>query len=329
MKWLTVEQLDDLARGATILGSGGGGPPSYNRLITQQMIETYGPVPLLSLDDLSDDDVVVPVAFMGAPLVALEKIPSGKEFTSIFTKMPKPPTVLVAAEIGGGNAFTPLWVAAKHRFPVLDADTIGRAFPKLQMSACTIAGIKPSPAYLADGFGNVEEILHEDPLMVESIARQKVISMGSRGAVVIYVMSGSQAKKTLVAGTISRAIELGSKCPSQFLASGMIVDVDHSVTHGFLCGSACLHTEEGSYHLDYQNEFLRVRKGNQAVALTPDIITLIEQDSGLPITTSTLQYGLRVNLLVLEAPAIWRTEKGMELAGPKVFGYEEEICALE
>lgn len=326
MEWLTTEQLDDLARGAAILGSGGGGSPSYNKLITQQMINTHGPIQLLSVEELADDAVVVPVAFMGAPLVALEKIPTGREFPAIFSKMPQKPTVLMAAEIGGGNALTALWVAAKLRMPVLDADTIGRAFPELQMSTCTIFDVKPSPAYLADGVGNVVEIHSDDPKKVELFARQLTIAMGSRAAVALYIMSGKRAKEVVVAGTVSKAIEMGRQLKGNLLASGMIVDVNHKVDKGFLLGTTTLHTDLGDYVLDYQNEFLRVRHHNRAVALTPDIITLIEQDSGIPITTASLQYGLRVDLMILEAPSIWRTPKGMALIGPKVFGYEEEIC---
>lgn len=324
MKLLTINELDDLARGAAILGSGGGGSPSYNRLITQQMIETYGPVQVMSVEELEDDAVVVPVAFMGAPLVALEKIPTGREFPAIFSKMTKKPTVLMAAEIGGANAFTPLWAAAMLGLPVLDADTIGRAFPQLQMSTCTLFDIKPSPTYLADGFGNVVEIHSDNPHKVENFARQVTVSMGSRAAVAIYLMSGAQAKNAVVPGTLSHAIEMGRRPTGKKLASGMIVDVNHKVDRGFLVGTTRLHTGLGDYELDYQNEFLRVRKGNQSVALTPDIITLIEQDSGTPITTATLQYGLRVDLMILEPPSIWRSPEGLALAGPKVFGYEEE-----
>lgn len=326
MRWLTAEQMDDLARGATILGSGGGGAPLYNKLITQQMVETYGPIPLITVDELENDAIVVPIAFMGAPLVALEKIPTGKEFTAIFSKMAKKPSVLMAAEIGGANAFTPLWVAAQLGLPVLDADTIGRAFPELQMSTCTIFGIKPSPAFLADGFGNVVEIHSDDPKMVETFARQVTMTMGSRAAVALYIMSGAQAKECVVAGTVSQALDIGRQSHGKRVASGIIVDVNHRLERGFLFGTARLDTELGIYELDYQNEFLRLRHGKAPLALTPDIITLIEQDSGVPITTASLQYGLRVDVVILEAPSIWRTSKGMELVGPKVFGYEEIIC---
>ncbi len=329
MKYLTIAQLDDLARGAAILGSGGGGAPTYNRLIAQQMIEKYGPVKILSVDELKNDDIVVPVAFMGAPLVALEKIPTGQEFSAIFSKMTKKPTVLMAAEIGGANAFTPIWVAAMHGLPILDADTMGRAFPELQMSTCTIFDVASSPAYLADSGGNVVIIHSQNPYKVESLARHITIEMGSRAAVAIYIMSGEQAKNSVVSGSISRALEVGQSLQKEVIASGMIKDVNQQVDKGFLIGVACLSTSQGDFYLDYRNEFLRVRHQEESIILTPDIITLIEQDSGMPITTASLQYGLRVDLVVIKAPAVWYTEKGMALVGPKAFGYEEKICILE
>lgn len=323
MKLLTVEHLNDLARGAIILGSGGGGAPSYNQMITQQMIEKFGPIEMICVDELSEEDVVAPLAFMGAPLVALEKLPSGREFDAIFSAMPSRPTVLTPAEIGGANAFTPLWVAAKLKIPVLDGDTIGRAFPEVQMSVCTIEGIKPYPAYLSDSYGNVIQINHEEPGKVENLTREVTISMGSRAAIAIYIMTGKEAKRTIIPGTISKAIELGKEKNLDSITSGVIVDVDHCIRQGFLCGTARLRTQDGEiFYLDYRNEFLRVRHLDKSVALTPDIIALIEQDTGIPITTSNLQYGLRVNLIVLDAPSIWKTPIGMDLVGPKVFGYE-------
>ena len=106
--------------------------------------------------------------------------------------------------------------------------------------------------------------------------------MGSRAAVALYIMSGKQAKEAVVAGSVTKAIEMGSNHQGTLLASGMIGDVNHKVDGGFLLGTTILHTNKGDYELDYQNEFLRVRLGKRPVVLTPDIITLIEQIQGIP-----------------------------------------------
>ena len=76
----------------------------------------------------------------------MERLLSGNELSillqTIEEKLLRKPTVLMAAEIGGANAFTPLLAAAKTGLPILDADMIGRAFPELQMSSCFLKILK-------------------------------------------------------------------------------------------------------------------------------------------------------------------------------------------
>ncbi len=75
-----IEDLEDIARGAAILGAGGGGDPYLGRLLAENAIRTYGPVTLVDMDELTDDAMVLPVAIMGAPTVIVEKPPAGTEF---------------------------------------------------------------------------------------------------------------------------------------------------------------------------------------------------------------------------------------------------------
>ena len=42
-------------------------------------MRSHGPVTLIELADLGDDDLVVPAAMMGAPTVMVEKLPRGDE----------------------------------------------------------------------------------------------------------------------------------------------------------------------------------------------------------------------------------------------------------
>ena len=321
--------LDDLARGAAILGSGGGGAPSYNLELTRQMIEAYGAPQIVSFDELKDDDLVVPIAFMGAPLAALEKIPSGEEFKAIFRALPKGKrVVLVPAEIGGANAFTPLWIGAMMGLPVLDGDTIGRAFPELQMSVCTLHGVSASPAYIADALGNLVKVEARDSHSIERIARQVAVSMGARALVAIYLMEGNLAKKVCIEGSISKAIELGKKRDFTPLFSGTVIDVDRKIENGFLKGRAKIENGflKGSakiqgdriLELYYQNEYL-LAKTDKVIAETPDIIMLLEQESQIPITSSSLSYGLRVDLISFKAPSIWKSPEGLALAGMEYF----------
>ena len=76
MRIIDESVLEDLALGAAVLGTGGGGDPYIGKLMARQAIRDYSPVELYTLDELDDDDLVVPTAMMGAPTVMVEKMPA-------------------------------------------------------------------------------------------------------------------------------------------------------------------------------------------------------------------------------------------------------------
>ena len=77
-RMIGVADLDDIAIGGAILGTGGGGDPYIGKLMAQQAIRKFGPVRMIEVDELDDDALVVPCAMMGAPTVMIEKIPQGR-----------------------------------------------------------------------------------------------------------------------------------------------------------------------------------------------------------------------------------------------------------
>jgi DUF917 family protein len=336
MKKLTIDDLDPLALGTAILGSGGGGDPSDGVLMARHALETYGDVTLLDPSELDPSALVVPLAFMGAPLVSIEKLPSSKELLKLITlieeTLGRPVDALMPAEIGGSNAFTPFFIAGQLDLPVVDADEIGRAFPELQMSSSNLMGISCSPAFLSDSQGNTVVIRAKNANSTEHIGRHVTVAMGSSCALALYLLEGHQVAHATVNGSISQAIALGravqnSKEPisglldiagGQLLAQGMIHDIDQSIRDGFLEGTVGI----GDVELLFQNEYLLARRGKDVLGCTPDILMLLETDSGTPITSELLRYGLRVSLVCLPAPAIWQTEKGLALVGPQAFGFD-------
>ena len=81
MNEITLDDVEDLAAGCGILGTGGGGHTYPGTLMVIQALQDHGPVPLVDLDDLDDlgDGLIVPIGTIGAPTVGLEKLPSGTE----------------------------------------------------------------------------------------------------------------------------------------------------------------------------------------------------------------------------------------------------------
>lgn len=332
MKLLTVDHLKPLSLGCAILGSGGGGDPRYDLLMATHALQRFGPVRLMETSELTQKDLVVPIAFIGAPLVSQERLPSGREFTALLQAieevMGQAPTVLMPGEIGGANAFTPLSIAARCGLPLLNADTIGRAFPALQMSSCHLHGVSPTPAFIVDHFGNVEVIYPNTCEKLEEQARQLTMRCGSSALLGVYLMKGDQAATAVIKDSYTTALNIGTTLElgvEPFLAlpqvseltRGKIVDIDQVIRDGFLTGSVTL---DQGLTLLYQNEYLLAKNGSSVLAATPDILMLIEEDSGNPITSESLKFGLRVILIRLPAPPIWNTAEGIKLVGPQAFG---------
>ena len=84
MRLLHEENIEDIALGAAVLGTGGGGDPYVGKLMAREAIRQYGPVELYTLDELDDDDLIVPAAGMGAPIVIVEKLPAGDDMIRAF-----------------------------------------------------------------------------------------------------------------------------------------------------------------------------------------------------------------------------------------------------
>ena len=72
--------------------------------------------------------------------------------------------------------------------------------------------------------------------------------------------------------------------------------------------------------LEMQNEVLLAIEDGEALAVAPDVISVIGTDSGEPVPTESLRFGHRVALVACASPSIWTTPEGLDLVGPEAFG---------
>ncbi|WP_219414504.1 DUF917 domain-containing protein [Pseudonocardia nigra] len=350
MREITAELLPDMARGAAVLGTGGGGDPYVGRLLAQQAIREHGPVTLVDVDEVPDDAVIVPTALMGAPTVMLEKLPSGDEISralrAVEELIGRPATHTVSLEAGGLNSMTPFVVAAEQSLPLIDADGMGRAFPELQMLLPTLAGVTAAPMAMADERGNTLALRTIDNPWAERLARSVAVEMGCTAATSLYVLTGRQLKDHMVAGTITLCERIGTAIRrareehtdpvaaaadvlgGRRVFTGKVVDVTRRTAGGFARGEARLTgsgPDTGSVlELSFQNEHLVARRDGRVVVSVPDLICVLDADTGEPVTTETLRYGLRVSVLGAPCDPRWRTPAGLALAGPGYFGYDHD-----
>src|SRR3954470_16948302 len=224
MREIGIPELRDIARGAAVLGTGGGGDPYIGRILAEQAIREHGPVTLVEVDEVPADALVVPSAMIGAPTVMVEKLPAGGEAPAALRALEevlgRAVTHTVSIEAGGLNSTVPFVTAAALGLPVVDADGMGRAFPEVQMVLCTLVGVQAAPLALADEKGNSLVMRTVDNGWAERFARTATIEMGCSAMMAVYPLAGSELEDAMVPGTITLCQELGALIRAERAAHG-------------------------------------------------------------------------------------------------------------
>lgn len=355
MRKIGKQEIEDIAVGAALLGTGGGGDPYIGKLMALQAIEEYGEITLLDIDEVPDDALVVPSSMMGAPTVMLEKAPSGEEAIQAFKQLEeylgKKTFGTFPIEAGGVNSMLPFALAARLGLPVIDVDGMGRAFPELQMVTFYLDGISATPAVIADEKGNTALLTTIDNVWTERIARATTIQMGGSVMNAMYSMTGKNLKESGISNILKLEEEIGKairlakdnnvnpiekvlETVGGFkLFNGKVIDINRKTETGFARGVATfegLNENKGEIlQLRFQNEHLLAQTDQRLLCVTPDLIAVLDAETGLPITTEGIRYGARCVVIGIPCHPKWRTEKGIETVGPKYFGYEVDYIPVE
>ena len=84
---ITLEDIESLAVGAWVLGTGGGGSPYLGLLNMRALYKEGHQVQLMPAADLADDDWVAAVSNMGAPLVGQERLTDSRTIARAVSLM--------------------------------------------------------------------------------------------------------------------------------------------------------------------------------------------------------------------------------------------------
>ncbi|MGM0215322.1 DUF917 domain-containing protein [Enterococcus sp. AZ109] len=356
MRYLDEAAIEDIAVGAAFLGTGGGGDPYIGKMMALSAIKEFGPVKMVNPQDVADEDFFLPSAMMGAPSVLIEKFPKGDEFVRVFEKLGRYMGVEKVAgtfpmEAGGVNSMIPIVVAASLQIPLVDCDGMGRAFPELQMTTFNLGGISAAPMAITDEKGNIGIMETISNKWTERLARVQTVEMGASSLVSLYPSTGRQLKdhgihnivtfsekigKIIRSNDLDEATKLSSLLElinGTQLFEGKIIDVIRRLEGGFNFGEATiegLNQDLGSEtKIFFQNENLIAEKDGVPMAMTPDLICMVDLETLMPVTTEALKYGKRVRVIALPCDNKWRTESGIQTVGPRYFGYDLDYVPLE
>src|SRR5215467_226546 len=258
---VSAAELESLAIGAWILGTGGGGSP-YLALLNMRKLYRQGVVcSLLDPMDLADDARVAVVSNMGAPLVGQERLTDPQTIARAVRMMEEYRgcrfDAVMSLEIGGGNSLQPFMAAAVLGLPVVDADCMGRAFPEAQMTSFAIHDLTMYPLTLADVRDNAVVVARAASWKwMERLSRKACVEVGSIASTCKAPRTGKEVKECAILYSTSKAIRIGQAVRAarrahrdpieavlvseggQRLFAGKLQDVDRRATEGFLRGKA-------------------------------------------------------------------------------------------
>lgn len=334
--------------GSSFFSCGGGIP--YKNSIELMNSSNAENISLVSLDELSYDDWLCTVYAIGASgrskkdyktfLLAIECL---EQHLGVHIKG------IIPGEIG--SEVNAVWTASKKNISLVDTDMVGgRAVPEEDMDMYGILNIDSTPVIVVNDQSDVIIVKNsKNGSILESVYRAFAVASGGYCYIASRPIRKADAQLILTPGTISRSIligdailtckgeaelinALGEKCNSKLLASGKITSNVLKDEPGFLSGVTQISGsgvfDGNEFTIHYKNENIILFSGKRCLCSVPDSISIIDSDSLLPVSNSSLQ--LRSNVLVFGTPAfpIWKTGKGIELLGPRRFGFQEDYVPL-
>lgn len=343
MERLTEDAIDQVVRGAAHFGSGSGGDPHLGRQIMTAAIRHHGPVSLVSAGTLAPDAPVLPVVSAGAPYALLEKAHSADEAESlraaVEARIGRECAAVLPIQLGSVNVAVPVAVAAQLGLPCLDADLMRRTLPSIDLTLLSLAGHPVPPITVAGGRGVLVEFSSGDDTVLGELLRAVMPGLGLVALVSAYRVTARDCLWLGTDGAISQCARIGAAhaavSPEStagyepylrasgglMLCTGTVAELVQHSTDGWPRGVATLRTPQGFVRIDFQNENLVVSREGTVLVTVPDLINLVDAESGALVQTTDVALGQEVHIVSGPVDDRWHTPEGLAMIGPRAFGY--------
>lgn len=357
MRNLNREDLISILYGAAILGTGGGGSLAEGIEMIDEALAAGKTFTLVSFDEMDPDDIIGTPYACGAisPLTEEEKkkyarLPETEESFYIMGMkqmeeyMGKEMKAVISTELGGGNTATALYCGAMSGKLIADGDPAGRSVPALQHSTYFLNDIPMCPISVMNRFGEGAIITNVfDDERAEDLVRALAVVSQNTVAVVDHVNTAQVLKDAVIRGAISHSetigkafltakekgedfvsavIEAGKGKP---MFNGVVTKSNFETRDGYTFGDTVIQGtgeyEGHTLHIWYQNENIISWLDDKFFVTVPDLICVFDLDEKMPQLNPYAREGENVAVICLPAPTEWTTQRGLEVFGPRSFGY--------
>ena len=265
---------------------------------------------------------------------------------------------IIPFELGPSNTVVALDAAARSNRTLIDGDYIGRALPKMSQALPAVLGHPTWPVSICDPWGNA--LIMTDaasPTVAERIGKMisrvtKAVDMGASCSHAAFPATASRAATALIPGTLSRSLHVGRQIMSARangndpIAAAITAVAGYELFRGEVSDRTWADTDDGymegttvvegsggfagtKAEVWFQNEHHLVEVGDRYVAMSPDIIAIVDSDDAEPISNTELDLGRRVTVIGMKSAAPYRAADALAVTEPRHYGFGVDYVPIE
>jgi len=366
IRTLTEQELVDMMMGGSIQASRSSNTASSVTRVKAALAQGKK-FQMIALEDVPDDWTVVSPGGVGGggawPYVRLRMteqnvptVPNGNVLAAqALSKYTGKAINGVLRSEADGATIEAILLAGDLGVPVVDGCMVGRARPEIQQQLPTVLGIPASPAVYVSRWGDTIILAKAvDDYRVEDISRALAVSSGGGVSGVDTMISGRDVKRSLVPGALTQAILLGKTAresvaqgrdPIQPILKimhgyrmfhGIVTEDDTKGERGFTWSVVNIEgvkEDQGhTYKIWNKNENIIGWYDGKVDAMAPDTLMDLDPKTGDAHNGPTLgafQVGAEVVIVGWQSDPRWRMPKGIEVFGPRHFGFDFDYVPIE
>lgn len=315
---LDLQTAEDAVYGGQFFGGGGGGHLENGIQAARQAI-AQGPVKVLELGELSSESTVVTASLVGSPSDGASCITpeSSMRVYELFCRQWTQPIEALMANEAGGQSITNGWlIAAASGIPMVDAACNGRAHPTGVMGSMMLH-CQPDYRTLQAAVGGIGEQRVELCAQgsIENTS-QLVRNASSLCAGFVTVLrnpvTAGYAARLCPQGVLTQCMDIGRVLRqnrgrpeallselsrllgARLLMEGKTADFTLTTRGGFDIGRVAVTAGARRLELTFWNEFMTAQLDGERLATFPDLIVLLDGQTGIPIPSACLENGREV-----------------------------------
>jgi DUF917 family protein len=363
---LSEQDLVDMMQGSSIQATRGSDTGAMVRRVKELLAQGH-PFTMIAVEDVPDDWTIASGGGIGGggaweyvgertTKQHLPTIPDTQAaaLEALSAHLGKKFDAVVRSEAAGAM-LTALAMAAKLGVPIVDACKAGRARPEGSQSIQWINGIPTTPVAYASRWGDIvflDQVV--DGYRQEDLGRALAVASGGFVSAAT-AMAAKDLERGVIAGSVSEAILFGrtvreareqGRDPIEALIvaasgyklfQGIVTASEDRGEGGFSWSDVEIrgtHEFTGhTYKVYVKNENIVSWLDGVPDAMSPDCIANLDPKTGDTLNPPTLGAYVVGEEVVLvgwpNAPRQWRTPKGIEVFGPRHFGFDFDYVPIE